>query len=146
MRSSSLLPALALGLAVLAGGAGSARADGAGTQQAPQHKMTQLQSYVEVEPMYATIIDDGRPIGLLLVAVGLNTPDTALRAEVATALPVLRDAYLRNMMLFAATAVRSWKQPDVSEVAARLQRITDRMMHKKGSQVLLTNVAIRITR
>ena len=144
MRSKAAV--LALGLLALAGGAGPARADAPAQGQMAQHKLTQLKSYAEVDPIYATIFSDGRPIGLLLVAVGLNTPDTSLRAEVAQALPVLRDAYLRNMMLFAATAVRPWKQPDVNEIAARLQRVTDRMMHKQGAQVLLTEVAIRITR
>ncbi len=146
MRTNAVVLALALGLAALAGGAGPARADAPAPTQMAQHKLTQLQSYAEVEPMYATIFADGRPIGLFLVAIGLNTPDTELRAEVAHALPVLRDAYLRNMMQFAATAVRPWKQPDVSEITARLQRLTDRMMRKKGAQVLLTQVAIRITR
>ena len=146
MRSTAAVLALTLGLAALAGGAGPARADAPAKQQVAQHKLTQLESYTEVEPMYATIIADGRPIGLLLVAIGLNTPDAGLRAHVNHSLPVLRDAYLRNMMQFAATAVRPWKQPDVNDVAARLQRVTDRMMGKKGAQVLLTEVAIHITR
>jgi len=42
--------------------------------------------------------------------------------------------------------VRPWQQPDVSVIADRLQRVTDRALKKKGARVLLAQVAMRITR
>lgn len=114
-------------------------------QMAP-HRITQLESYMALEPMYATILDGGRPIGLLLVAIGLNVPDAALRAKAKRALPLLRDAYVRNLIAFAAVAVRPSKQPDVTLIAKRLQRVTDRTLAGAGAQVLLGQVAIRITK
>lgn len=114
-------------------------------QMAP-HRITQLESYMALEPMYATILDGDRPIGLLLVAIGLNVPDAALRAKAKRALPLLRDAYVRNLISFAAVAVRPAKQPDVTLIAKRLQRVTDRTLAGAGAQVLLGQVAIRITK
>jgi len=115
-------------------------------ESAPVHKVTQLESFVMVAPMYTTIVDAERPIGLLMVAIGLNIPDAGLRAEAEHALPVLRDDYLRSLMTFTVTNVRPWRQPDVDEIAARLQRVTDRALKKSGAHVLLGDVAIRITR
>lgn len=115
-------------------------------QSVPVHKVTQLESFVTVQPIYTTIVDGGRPIGLLMVAIGLNIPDADLRSETEHALPVLRDAYLRSLMTYTTASVRPWRQPDVNEIAERLQRVTDRALKKKGARVLLANVAVRITR
>lgn len=114
--------------------------------KAPKHKITQSASYVEVEPIYATILDADRPVGMLMIGVGLDIPDAKLRGEAQHAMPVLRDAFVRNLMNFSTTSVRTWQQPDVVEIAARLQRVTDRALGRKGAMVLLAQVAMRITK
>lgn len=108
-----------------------------------KHKQTQSDSFIMVEPMYTTIVDSGRPQGLLLVAIGLDVPNPALRAEVEHGLPVLRDIYVRSLMAFTAAAVRPYQQPDVGMIADRLQRLTDKALHKQGAHVLLAQVAIQ---
>lgn len=115
-------------------------------QKAPAHKETQSESYMMIEPMYATVFDAGRPSGMLMVAIGLDIPDVKLRNDATRALPLLRDYYLRNLMNFTSAAVRPSEQPDVTEIAARLQRVTDRALHKDGAKVLLAEVAMRATR
>ncbi|HEX3675720.1 MAG TPA: hypothetical protein VHU87_15725 [Rhizomicrobium sp.] len=121
---------------------GAASAD----QPAPEHKVTQSESYIMLEPMYATVMDAGKPSGLLMVAIGLDIPDAWLRGQADHAMPLLRDDYVRSLMNYAATSVRPWRQPDVTEIAARLQRVTNRALHRTGAKVLLAQVAIRITR
>jgi flagellar basal body-associated protein FliL len=121
---------------------GAASAD----QPVPEHKVTQSESYIMLEPMYATVMDAGKPSGLLMVAIGLDIPDAWLRGQADHAMPLLRDDYVRSLMNYAAASVRPWRQPDVTEIAARLQRVTDRALHKTGAKVLLAQVAIRITR
>jgi len=148
MRSRLTSFALSLAVAVTLGASLAttpARAGDDGKQMA-EHKITQAKSFVPVDPMYATILDNGRPVGLLLVAIGLNIPSDDLRDQAQHALPVLRDAYLRNLMTFSAAAVRPWQQPDVAVIAARLQRVTDRVLRKEGAQVLLGQVMIRVSR
>ncbi|HEY2069425.1 MAG TPA: hypothetical protein VGG48_07715 [Rhizomicrobium sp.] len=113
---------------------------------APEHKVTQSESYIMLEPMYATVMDAGKPTGLLMVAIGLDIPDPWLRGQVEHAMPLLRDDYVRNLLNYAVASVRPWKQPDVNEIAQRLQRVTDRALHKTGARVLLAQVAIRVTR
>jgi len=133
--------ALLLALAVLA--AAPARADD--DKKAAVHKVTQSKSYLMIDPIYATIVSNDHPAGLLMIGIGIDVPDETLRAEADHAMPVLRDAYVRNMMAFAATQVRTWRQPDVAAIADRLQAVTDRALGRKGARVLLAQVAMRLT-
>ena len=112
----------------------------------PEHKLTQSESYIMLEPMYATVMDSGKPSGLLMVAIGLDIPDAWLRGQVERALPILRDDYVRSLMSYAVAVVRPDRQPDVDDIAKRLQRVTDRALAKPGARVLLAQVAIRLTR
>jgi len=136
MRSAFALAGLALLATVNA-----ARADGT----APAHKLTQSESYIMLEPMYATVLDSGKPSGLLMVAIGLDIPDSWLRGQAEHALPILRDDYVRSLMSYTAAAVRLDRQPDVNDIAKRLQRVTDRALQKPGARVLLAEVALRVT-
>jgi flagellar basal body-associated protein FliL len=119
--------------------------DSADTQKKPEHKVTQSISYLEVDPIYTTIVSDNHAAGMLMVGIGIDVPDAGLRDEVSRSLPVLRDAYLRNLMAFTASAVRTDAQPDVEAIADRLQGVTDRALKKKGARVLLAQVALRVT-
>lgn len=141
MRSA---PTLALiGLATVFASATPALA--ASGQTMPSHKITQAVSYVPIHPIYATVLDAGRPAGLLLVSIGLDIPDATLRARARAALPLLRDAYVRNMMTFAAAAVRPFEQPDVDLIARRLQAVTDQQLHQSGARVLLVQVMLQMS-
>lgn len=139
----SRVPGLSLGL--LAALTLAAHADDTdNAQKAPEHKITQSKSYIPLDPIYATIVDEDRAQGMLMVGVGLDIPDPALRAVATRSMPVLRDAYVRNLMAFTASSVRTTTQPDVSEIADRLQNVTDRALGKKGAKVLLAQVALRV--
>jgi hypothetical protein len=115
-------------------------------QAMPNHKMTQAVSYVAIKPIYATVLDAGRPVGLLLVSFGLDIPNAALRARAEAALPLLRDAYVRNIMAFSAAAVRPFQQPDVNFIARRLQEVTDQKLQQSGARVLLIEVMLQMSR
>src|SRR5437868_6676115 len=123
MRSARLVLAIC---AAFAGASVRADDNADSNGKAPAHKITQSKSFVMVEPFYTTIFDAGRPVGMLMVAIGLDIPDAKLRGEAETGMPLLRDYYLRNLANFSATAVRAWQQPDVNEIAGRLQRVTNR--------------------
>jgi hypothetical protein len=81
-----------------------------------------------------------------MLGIGLDVPDAKLRGEAEHAMPVLYDAFVRNMMAFATTAVRADRQPDVTIIADRLQGCADRALGRKGARVLLAQVAMRITK
>jgi flagellar basal body-associated protein FliL len=132
--------------AALAGACGAVRAEDAPKdQKAPEHKTTQSKSYIMIDPIYTTIVADNRPAGMLMIGCGLDVPDDKLREDVNRSMPVLRDAYIRNLMTFTANVVRTDAQPDVAVIADRLQAVTDRALKRKGAKVLLAQVAIRVT-
>src|SRR5262249_56049954 len=98
-----------------------------------------------VDRIYTSMVADNRAAGMLMVGAGLDVPDDKLRDEVNRSLPVLRDAYIRNLMTFTANVVRTDAQPDVGLIADRLQAVTDRALKRKGARILLAQVAIRVT-
>jgi flagellar basal body-associated protein FliL len=120
--------------------------DGGGDKKkgkAPEHKLTQSESWVEMDDFYTTIVGDNRPAGMLMVRLGLDIPEPGLRENAERAMPVLRDAYLRSLMAYTATNVRLDTQPDITMISDRLQAITDRALKKKGARILLRQVALR---
>ena len=124
-------------------------AGAANASEAPapaQRKTTQSESYIVIDPMYATIIEGNKPRGLLMVELGLDIPDAALRERVNHALPALRDAYVRSLIAYGATAVRAWRQPSVDDIAERMQAVTDRLVGGPGAKVLMAQTAMRVTR
>ncbi len=139
------LPLTALLLAALAISPVLAADGGDKAQKAPEHKTTQSKSYIMVDPIYTTIVTDNRASGMLMVGAGIDVPDEKMREVVTRSLPVLRDAYIRNLMAFTANVVRTDTQPDVGTIADRLQAVTDRALKKKGARILLAQVAIRVT-
>ena len=146
MRLRPIFLVIAAVIAGLAGASLPVRAEDANkAQKAPEHKTTQSKSYVQLDPIYTTIVADNRSAGMLMVGAGLDVPNDALRDEVTRSMPVLRDAYIRNLMTFTANIVRTDSQPDVGLIADRLQAVTDRALKKKGARILLAQVAIRVT-
>ena len=112
-------------------------------KKAAEHKVTQSESWVEVQDFYTTIVGDGRATGMLMVRVGLDVPEARMRENVNRSMPVLRDAYLRSLMAYTATYVRLDTPPDAVAIADRLQGVTDRALKKKGAKILLRQVALR---
>ena len=146
MRLRPIFLVVAALIAGLAGASIPVRAEDAPkAQKAPEHKTTQSKSYVQIDPIYTTIVSDNRSAGMLMVGAGLDVPNDALRDEVTRSMPVLRDAYIRNLMTFTANVVRTDSQPDVNLIADRLQAVTDRALKKTGAKILLAQVAIRVT-
>src|ERR1700742_3494972 len=105
MAANRLLTGLFLCL--LAAGPAHAEDGDKKDQKKPEHKVTQSESYLEVDPIYTTIVDDNRAQGMLMVGIGIDVPNAELREEVTRSLPVLRDAYVRNLMSFTSSSVRT---------------------------------------
>jgi hypothetical protein len=153
MRKHLLLPVL-LAAALAVPGPAAFAAETAATAEKPAkdkkdkkdavHKIAQSDSYLMVDPLYSSIIDGSRPLGLLMIGIGLDVPDPELRDKIERDMPQLRDGYVRSLMAYTAINVRSWRQPDVAAIADRLQGVTDRILRKKGARVLLAQVAIQL--
>ena len=92
MRRSVLLAVLlAFALAVPA----AAGSDG---RKSAVHKITQSASYLMIDPIYTTIMDGDKIVGLLMIGIGLDVPNSELRGQTESTMPVLRDVYVRSVL------------------------------------------------
>lgn len=168
MRRKAALLALVSGL-ILASGVSAALAEGGGSQAQIEaagrksaakksaktdhvskkdatHVISTSDSYVGIDPIYTTIFSGDQIVGTLMLGIGLEVPDENLRSKIEERLPVLRDLYVRTMVIYAMTSVRPWRQPDAEGIASVLQTATDRKLKSKGARVLLAQLAIRLNK
>lgn len=110
------------------------------------HAVSTSPSYLGMDPIYTTIIEGDDVRGMLMVGIGIDVPDEALRTNVERIMPSLRDLYVRSLIAFTATSVRPWRQPDVEDMLGRLQRVTDMKLGRKGARVLVAQVTIRLNK
>jgi hypothetical protein len=84
---------------------------------------------------------------MLMVAIGLDIPDAGLRNDATRAMPILRDAYVRNLMSYAWTHIRpiaATRRRRNREPAAAGDK-SNTASFRPGARVLLAQVASRIS-
>ncbi len=116
--------------------------------KAPQknRSFTSLKSWVIIDPFTISIIQDGRVRGKFTVWFGMDVPDDALRDKAETIMPRLRDAWLGELNLYAATTLRPRRAADVVAVSDLLQQTADKVLAQPGSKVLLGQVTVDMSR
>ena len=98
-------------------------------------------TYTSFDALTATIRrPDGRR-GVLTIQAGLDVQDAALRARAAAFAPVLRDAYVRVLNVYAQGLIPG-AAPDVDQIGMRLQRATDGVLRRPGARFLLGTVLV----
>lgn len=99
------------------------------------------ETFVQLPTLTATILrgDGGR--GVMTVDIGVDVPDAALRRRVELSVPLLRDAYLREMLTYAPT-IPAGAPPNPDIISLQLQRATDRTMKQAGARVLLGAILV----
>ena len=112
-----------------------------GTAQAKEAAKQSTATYASFDALTATIWrTDGRR-GVLTVQGGVDVPDPALRARASASAPLLRDAYISALNVYAQSLVPG-SPPDVDQIALRLQRATDTVLRRPGARVLLGTVLV----
>jgi flagellar basal body-associated protein FliL len=145
----TVICALALAAPALASGGGHGGGDGEKKKlKAPKKERTytSLESWVMVDGFTISIIQDGRVRGKFSVSFGLDVPDDALREKTEALMPRLRDAWLSELNLYAATSLRMRRPADVAGVSDLLQRTSDAVLGKPGSKVLMGQAMVDMTR
>lgn len=143
----AILLAVALAAPALAGGGGH----GGGEKKklkAPQKERTytSLKSWVMVDSFTISIIQDARVRGEFKVSFGMDVPDDALREKAEALMPRLRDAWLGELNLYAATSLRMRRAADIDGVSQLLQRTADSVLGKTGSKVLMGQAMVKMVR
>jgi flagellar basal body-associated protein FliL len=136
----ALCLALGAGPAFAAGGGGGG---GASAQQAPatrQERLTSAESYLPMPTLSAGVLQRRAYRGTLVVDMGLDVTDAALRQRARLNGPRLRDALRTALATYASTFYRDRTAPDPEELTRLLQQSVDRTLGAQGARVLLANI------
>ncbi len=135
-----LCVALGAGPAFAAGGGGGASS---AQQQAPatrQERLTSAESYLPMPTLSAGVLQRHANRGTLVVDMGLDVSDAALRQRARLNAPRLRDALRTALATYASTFYRDRTAPDPEELTRLLQQSVDRTLGAPGARVLLANI------
>ncbi|MEQ1865781.1 MAG: hypothetical protein ABL996_14165 [Micropepsaceae bacterium] len=138
--------AIAVPAAQASGGGGTEKKEHA-KAKAPKkaRSITSLASWVSVDTFTVTIIQDGRLRGRFTVTFGMDVPDDALREKAEALMPRLRDAWLNDLALYAATTLRPRRAADVVAISDLLRSGVDRVLGKAGSKILMAQARVDMT-
>jgi flagellar basal body-associated protein FliL len=139
MRRALLIMALCLSLA-----ASPAAASGSGEappqQASRQDRLTSAESYLPLPTLSAGVLHRYSTQGTLVVDLGLDIPDEALRYRARANQPRLRDALRTALAMYASTYYRDRTPPDPEQLTRLMQQAVDRTLGAGGAQVLLVNI------
>lgn len=98
-------------------------------------------SYIQIQPLTATITRrDGRR-GVMTVETGVDVGDKALRERADASTPRLRAAYAQVVMAYAA-GLSPGAPPNADYIARELQRQTDLVLGRPGARLLLGTILV----
>lgn len=142
-----LICALAVATPAFAGGGGGHGGGDKKKAKGPQkdRPFTSLKSWVMVSGFTVSVVQDGRVRGKFMVSFGMDVPDAALQEKAEALMPRLRDAWLSELNLYAATSLRPRRPADVGRVSDMLQRAADTVLGQPGSKVLMGSATVAIT-
>jgi hypothetical protein len=138
MCSNRTLFVLAAVAALVAGPAAATE-----TQHAPpdrQQRLTSAESYLPLPTLSAAVIQRDATRGTLVVDMGIDVQDAALRRRAGAAGPRLRDALRTALSTYATTYYRDRTAPDPATLTRLMQQAVDRTLGVTGARVLLTNI------
>jgi hypothetical protein len=96
-------------------------------------------TFIQLPTLTATIFRaDGRR-GVLTVDIGLDIPDGGLRQRANASIPLLRDAYTRQLLLYAP-GIPPGAPPNPDLISVQLQRATDQTLGRPGAKLLLGTI------
>ena len=134
-------------VAALAGSAApawaSGEAGGGASQQAPasrQERLTSAQSYLPMPTLQVSIIRRDAISAMMVVEMGVDVQDPALRQHANLNQPRLHDALRTALSTYANIYYRDRTVPDPTTITRLLQQAVDRTLGQPGARVLLSNI------
>lgn len=96
-------------------------------------------SYIQLPTLTVTILRSNRQYGVMTVDIGIDVPDAGLRKRAEASIPLLRDAFLREMLTYAPS-ISPGGAPNPDRMGALLQRAADQTLGRSGARVLLGSI------
>jgi flagellar basal body-associated protein FliL len=143
MRLSAPILAVALVAALAAPAAASGRGTPPAADQAPatrQERLTSAETYLPMPTLSAGVIQRNNNHGTIVVDMGIDVPDEALRRRAQLNAPRLRDALRTALANYSSTYYRIHTAPDPTELTRQMQLAVNRVLGAEGARVLLANI------
>ena len=131
------------GLFAALAGPAAAEGSGAAPEQAPatrQERLTSAVSYLPMPTLSAVVLQRHSTAGTIVVDMGLDVPDAALRRRARINGPRLRDALRTALAAYATAFYRDRTAPDPIALTRLMQQGVDRLLGAPGARVLLANI------
>lgn len=142
MRLARVILPLAL-FAALASPASASGGGGAAQEQAPasrQERLTSAESFLPMPTLSSSVLQRYSTLGTIVVDMGIDVPDEALRTRAQLNAPRLRDALRSAIATYATVYYRDRTAPDPTQITRLMQQAVDRTLGASGAQVLLVNI------
>jgi hypothetical protein len=98
-------------------------------------------SYIQFNTFTVTVRrPDGRR-GVMSMEAGIDVADPALHTRADQSRPILRDAYMRWLTMYGL-ALTPGAPPNLDQIQAEMQRITDRTLSRTGAKMLIGSVMV----
>lgn len=130
-------------LAATAAPAAASGGSGGASQQAPasrQERLTSAESFVPIPTLSAGVLQRRASLGTIVVDMGLDIPDAALRRRAQLNAPRIRDALRTALAAYSSTYYRDRTAPDPVALTRLLQQSVDHVLGAQGARVLLVNI------
>lgn len=144
MRPAAPLLAVALFVALAAPAAASGGGSSAPAQQQEsasiQERLTSAETYMPMPAFQAGVLQRNINQGTIVVDMGLDIPDAALRRRAQLNAPRLRDALRTALANYSSVYYRVRTAPSPTELTRQMQAAVDRVLGAPGARVLLANI------
>lgn len=143
MRSAAAAALILLTAFVSPAAAGGGSGSSAAPAQAPasrQERLTSAESFIPVPTLSAAVLQRNASLGTIVVDMGLDVPDAALRRRAQLNGPRIRDALRTALATYSSTYYRDRTAPDPAALTRLLQLSVDRVLGAEGARVLLVNI------
>lgn len=145
MRIAAPLLAIALfaALAAPATASGSGGGSSSSAQQAPatrQERLTSAETYLPMPTLSAGVLQRNMNQGTIVVDMGLDIPDEALRHRAVMNAPRIRDALRTALATYSSVYYRVHTAPSPTDLTRQMQMSVDRVLGAPGARVLLANI------
>ena len=137
---AALLFAVSAAPAMAAGGGSSSSS---AQQQAPatrQERLTSTETYLPMPTLSAGVLQRNSNQGTMVVDMGLDIPDAALRRRALLNAPRIRDALRTALANYSSVYYRVQTAPNPTELTRQMQMAVDRVLGAEGARVLLANI------
>lgn len=143
MRVNRIL-AIAIAVTLCVGPALAAGNGGEGaSEQAPasrQERLTSADSWLPMPTLSASILSRSSTDATIIVDMGIDVPNAALRRHANANGPRIRDALRTALSTYANTYYHLHTAPDPATVTRLLQQAVDQTLGAPGGRVLLVNI------